>query len=468
MEAIKISDIVKITGGICNCTDDISITGAETDSRRIKKGDMYVAIVGAKADGHSFIKNAADAGAVCALVSKEVPSSPIPTILTPSPEEALRQVARAYFEALSPKAVAVTGSCGKTTTKEMLFNVFSQKYSNTLKTAGNYNSIIGLPLTVCRLSKEDQAAVFEMGTGHKGEIKTMCSIVPPDIAVITNIGTSHIEFFGSQEAIADEKCDIFRAVKPNGTIVINADDAMLAKVIDDKSFSCNKISYGIYSKADVTASNIEAFSDGDAVYTEFDINYNSHSVRAKISTLGIHNVYNALAAAAAGLADNISLESIAHGLAEFVPDDMRMKVFKCADGVTVISDVYNSNPQAVKASVKVLNDMAKGRKIVILGDMLEQGDVAEAAHTDIGRYAARFANILITRGDMAIFTSGGAAEHMSYKNIQTLHTNDDVIEYLSSFDFMSSDTFLIKGSRGMKMEEITDYILHKRLECKQQ
>ena len=462
MESIKISYVVRITGGLWDYWEHVCITGAETDSRRIKKGDMYVAIVGAKVDGHSFIKSAADSGAVCAIVSRHIENSPIPTILTESPEEALRSVARAYFEMMSPLTVAVTGSCGKTTTKEMLFDVFSQKYDNTLKTAGNYNSIIGLPLTVCRLSEKNKAAVFEMGTGHKGEIKTMCSIVKPDIAVITNIGTSHIEFFGSREAIANEKCDIFRAVKPGGTMIVNIDDDMLAKTLDDKSLTAKRITYGIYNKADVTAANIETFSRDDIFITEFDINHGSQSVHVKINTLGIHNVYNALAAAAAGIADGIPLESISRGLAEFIPDDMRMKVFKCIDGVTVISDVYNSNPQAVKASVKVMNDIAKGRKIAILGDMLEQGDFSAEAHTDIGRYTAHFVNMLITRGDMAIYTSGGAAEHMSYKNIQTLHSNEEVIEFLSSFDFMPDDTFLIKGSRGMKMEEITDYILNKR------
>lgn len=464
MEATRISDIIKIINGSCNYTDDILVTGVETDSRRIKNGDMYVAIVGAKVDGHSFIQNAADAGAVCALVSKEVPDSPIPTILTHSPEDALRQLARVYFDTLSPKAVAVTGSCGKTTTKEMLYKVFSQKYEHTLKTTGNYNSIIGLPLTVCRLSKKDQAAIFEMGTGHKGEIKTMCSIVRPDIAVITNIGTSHIEFFGSREAIANEKCDIFRAVKPNGTMVINIDDEMTARVLTDNSFSAKKITYGIYGEADVTASSIKTDSQDGIFTTEFDINYKACCTHVKINTLGIHNVYNALAAAAAGIADGIPLDSIACGLAEFMPDDMRMKVFKCSDGVTVISDVYNSNPQAVKAAVKVLNDIAPGRKIAILGDMLELGSASEQAHTDIGRYAARFVNTLITRGNMAIYTSGGAAEHISYKNIHTLHTNDDVIEFLSSFKFMHNDVILVKGSRGMKMEEITDYIIHKRLD----
>ena len=464
MEEIKISDIVRITGGVSNYTDDVFVTGVQTDSRRISKGDMYVALIGARVDGHDFIKNAADAGAVCALVSRDVENSPIPTVKVASPEESLRDIARAYFSMISPKVIAVTGSCGKTTTKEMLSEVFSTKY-NTLKTNGNYNSTIGLPLTVCRLSKENNVAVLEMGTGHKGEIKTMCSVVKPDIAIITNIGSSHIEFFGSKEAIANEKCDIYRAVSPIGTIVVNADDEMISKIMSSEVFPAKQITYGINAKADVTASNIETFSTNGAFLTEFDINYLSESVHAKINTLGIHNVYNALAASAAGLADGITLDDIVRGLAEFIPDDMRMKVFKCIDGVTLISDVYNSNPQAVKASLKVMSDIAKGRKIAILGDMLEQGDFSEEAHTDIGRYAAQFANILISRGDMAIYTSGGAAEFMPYKSIQTFHTNEDVTEYLSTFDFRYDDTFLVKGSRGMKMEEIVNYILEQRFNC---
>lgn len=461
MESIRISDIVNITNGKSNYTDNVYVTGIETDSRRISPGDMYVAIIGAKIDGHEFIKNAAEAGAVCALISHEVGNSPIPTITVGSTENALHAIAKEYLGIISPKAVAVTGSCGKTTTKEMLYEVFASKY-NTLKTNGNYNSTIGLPLTVSRLSKEHEAAIFEMGTGHKGEIATMCEIVKPDIAVITNIGTCHIEFFGSREAICSEKCDLFRATKPSGTIVVNIDDDMLAKALNDKSIIARAITFGIDNPADVTASNIETFTSDDRFITEFDINYNNTSAHARINTLGIHNVYNALAATAAGIADGIPLSKITETLERFVPDDMRMKVFKCIDGVTVISDVYNSNPQAVKAALNVMNEIGKGRKITILGDMLEQGDFSEEAHTEIGRYAAGIANIIISRGEMALYTAGGAAEHMSYKNIQTVNTNEEAIEYLSKFDFRHDDTILVKGSRGMKMEQIVDYILNAR------
>ncbi len=462
MENINLSDIINITNGECNYKEDVPVLGVETDSRRISDGYMYVAIVGEKADGHKFIQNAAENGAICALISHPVENSPIPTILVKSTENSLRLLAQKYFNIISPKVVAVTGSCGKTTTKEMLYEVFSTQY-NAMKTNGNYNSIIGLPLTVTRLSHENTVGIFEMGTGHKGEISTMCNVIKPNIAVITNIGTSHIEFFGSREAIYNEKCDIFRAVDKDGTIVVNIDDDMLIKVLDDKNITARHITYGINNIADVSAENIESFADSNNIFvTEFDISYNSKKTHAKINTLGIHNVYNALAAAAAGIAGGISLENIVLGLSHFIPDDMRMKVFKCIDGVTVISDVYNSNPQAVKASLKVLKDISKGRKIAILGDMLEQGAFSEGSHMDIGRYAALYSNILIARGEMAVYTASGAAERMSYKNIHTVATNADAIEYLSSFDFSANDTFLIKGSRGMRMEEIVDYIINKR------
>lgn len=461
MENIRISDIVRITNGKSNYTEDFPVLGIENDSRKISSGFMYVAIVGARVDGHDFIKSAAENGAVCALISHDVPDSPIPTILVDSTECALRNIAKAYFDIISPKAVAVTGSCGKTTTKEMLYCVFSQKY-NTLKTNGNYNSTIGLPLTVSRLSHENKAAVLEMGTGHKGEIATMCNIVNPDIAVITNVGTSHIEFFGSREAICHEKCDIFRATKKNGTIVVNADDDMLANAVNDESITAKTITYGINNKSDVFAQNIETFTVDGSFVTEFDICHGEEKAHTKINALGIHNVYNALAASAAGIADGIPLCDIASALEKFVPDDMRMKVFKCIDGVTVISDVYNSNPQAVKASLKVLKEISNGRKIAILGDMLEQGDFSEGAHMEIGRYASVNANFLIARGEMAVYTASGAAERMAYKNIHTVATNNDAIEYLSTFDFLPNDTILVKGSRGMKMEQIVDYIVNKR------
>ncbi len=461
MESIKLSDIIRITGGTCSYTEDFPVFGMETDSRRIKEGYIYIALIGERVDGHDFIENAAENGAVCTIVSHAVDASPIPAILVASTEDALRAIAKYYYELIMPLTVAVTGSCGKTTTKEMLALVFETKY-DTLKTEGNYNSVIGLPLTLAKLSHQNKAAVLEMGTGKKGEIQTMCDIVKPDISVISNVGTCHIEYFGTKEAIAKEKTDIFRNTKPNGTLIINADDEMLTKILAGESFSRKKITYGINNNADVTAANIESYLDDEGYVTEFDVTYNGSTQRALIRTIGTHNVYNAISAIAAGIADGIMPEQSIPSLKAFIPDDMRMKIFKCIDGVTVINDVYNANPQAVKASLDALADISKGRKIAILGDMLEQGDFSEEAHADVGRYAAKIANILITRGDMAIYTSGGAAELMSYKNIHTVHTNDEVNEFLSTFDYFPDDTFLIKGSRGMRMEEIADYILKGR------
>lgn len=462
MENITFSDIIRITNGKASTNESFNVTGIETDSRRIKKGDAYVAIVGERVDGHDFIRSAAENGAVCAIISHDVDNSPIPTVKVTSAEEALRAVAREYFKVISPKTVAVTGSCGKTTTKEMLYCVFSAKY-NTLKTNGNYNSTIGLPLTVARLSKENKAAVLEMGTGHKGEIATMTSVVSPDIAVITNIGTCHIEFFGSRDNIAKEKTDLFRAVKKEGTIVINADDEYLIKELCDKTVkAANKITFGIENKADVTAENIKSSSVAEDCKTEFDIVYGGKKAHTVINTLGIHNVYNALAAASAGIADGIDLNDIASSLASFVPDDMRMKVFKAKDGITVISDVYNSNPQAVKASLKVLSEIAPARKIAILGDMLEQGTFSEENHILTGKEAGKTADVVIARGDMAGAVAKGAAEYLSYRNINYVSTNEEVIELLSKTVLMKNDTVLVKGSRGMKMEAIVDYLLNKR------
>ena len=473
MESIKFSDILRITNGKSDYVGDFAVTGVETDSRRIKPGDIFVAIVGARVDGHSFIADVAQKGAVAAFVSRPVEDSPIPTILVESTEEALIVLAKEYFSIMSPFTVAVTGSCGKTSTKDMLFEIFSQK-GNTLKTNGNYNSTVGLPLTVCRLSSHNKQAVLEMGTGHKGEIATMCRVVQPDIAVITNIGTSHMEFFESQENIYKEKTDLFRAVKPGGTLIVNIDDEYLARVMDDDSFDANKISYGIENDADVAAANIEMFNRPEGIFTEFDIcvkntdkfNLANKGLRihAVMNSLGVHNVYNALAATAAGLAADIPLTKIVAGLKCFVADDMRLNVTRCKDGLTVISDVYNSNPQAVAAALKAMSQVAKGRKIVILGDMLELGAAAKQAHSEIGKLAAQHASFIITRGKMAIYTAGGAAELISYKNIQTVSSNKEAIEFLQGFDLSPEDTVLVKGSRGMMMEEIVDYLINKRFE----
>ena len=462
MESITYSNIAQITSGKANTIEDFPVTGVETDSRRVQKGDMYVAIIGAKADGHEFIEDAAKAGAVCALVSKPIPAS-IPLLIVPSPERALHQLAKFYFAKIAPYTVAVTGSSGKTTTKEMLFEVFSRKY-HTLKTIGNYNSTIGLPLTVCRLDSSFQAAVLEMGTGHPGEIPEMCDIVHPDIAVITNIGTSHIEFFGSKEAIRQEKCALFHATKPSGTVVINADDDLLAPMVNDLGIQANKITFGIENAADVTAQNIISSPDenGNGYKTEFELRYQGQAISVTLSTLGLHNVMNALAAAAAGIAAGISLADIASALASFVPDDMRMKIFRCMDGVTVISDIYNSNPEAAHAALKVLEMTSGQRKIAILGDMLEQGSFSQSAHINLGKAAGQCADIIIARGNMSEYIISGAADSLSYKRLFSCATNEEAIAYLSTFDFRRDDVILVKGSRGMKMEEIVEYIKTKR------
>lgn len=472
MESTKFSDIVSYTGGKTNFNGDFPVYGIETDSRRIKPGDIFVCIVGARVDGHDFINDCAKKGAVCAITSRDITDSPIPTITVPSTEEALILIAQKYYARISPFTIAVTGSCGKTSTKDMLYEIFSSK-GTTLKTIGNYNSTIGLPLTVCRATHQDKFAVLEMGTGHKGEISTMCRVVQPDIAVITNIGTCHMEFFESRENIFKEKTDLFRAVKQGGTIVINADDEYLSRYIDEDIPGVNKITYGITNKdADVTAVNIETFNLPTGIVTDFDIcikNKDQFSkivknirVHTSMRSLGIHNVYNALSATAAGLCAGIAPAKISSSLWNFVADNMRLHVTKCANGINVISDVYNSNPQAVKEALKSMNKIATGRKIAILGDMLELGSASKQAHTEIGKLAAQYSDFVITRGKMAIYTAGGAAELTSYKNIQTVGTNEQVIEFLEDFDFLPDDTILVKGSRGMKMEEIVDYLINKR------
>lgn len=471
MEATNFSDIVRYTGGKTNFDGDFPVYGIETDSRRIKPGDIFVCIIGARADGHDFIKDCAKKGALCAITSREVENSPIPTILVPSTEEALILIAKEYYKRMSPFTVVVTGSCGKTSTKDMLYEVFSSK-GTTLKTSGNYNSTIGLPLTVCKLTHRDKFAVLEMGTGHKGEIATMCRIVRPDIAIITNIGCCHLEFFETRENIFKEKTDLFRAVKEGGTIVINADDEYLAAFKDIPLPGVNKITFGITNDADVSAMNIETFNLQSGIITDFDICVKNRDQFSKIvknlrvhtsmRSLGIPNVYNALAATAAGLSAGISLTRISGSLWSYIADSMRLHVTKCKNGINVISDVYNSNPQAVKEALRSMNKIANGRKIAILGDMLELGTSAKEAHAEIGKLAAQYADFIITRGKMAIYTAGGAAELTSYKNIQTVGSNEQVIEFLKGFEFLPDDTILVKGSRGMQMEDIVNYLINER------
>ncbi len=426
---------------------DSVITDISIDSRKIKKGFLYIPIRGERFDGHDFIESAAENGAVCTLTERQSDKSSIPQIVVKSTFQALKDIAE-YYRSLfkNIKIIGISGSSGKTSTKEMIYSVLSESF-NVLKTEGNLNNEIGVPQTIFRLSDEYDTAVIEMGINHFGEMTNLAKMVKPDIAVITNIGCAHLEFLGSRDGILKAKTEMLPFISPDGMTVLNGDDDKLRTVKHD-----NTVFFGFDKENEVRAEDIKPCGfDG----TEFTIVRGSSKQKAFVPALGNHMVMNALAAFA--IAEKLSMpdDKIISGISHFKNIDGRFNVIKTSE-YTLINDCYNANPESVKASLRVLSTL-EGRRVAILADMKELGENSELMHYETGKLAAELIDVLICIGDQAKFLQKGAAE--SGTGIQTVHfdTNDQAVAELKNI-LKKSDTILIKGSHSMKLSEITDFL----------
>ncbi|MCK9218114.1 MAG: UDP-N-acetylmuramoyl-tripeptide--D-alanyl-D-alanine ligase, partial [Firmicutes bacterium] len=426
--------------------------GISTDSRTIGEGNLFIPIVGEKYDGHDFIGNAIKAGAIATLSDRSLKGKDIPYIKVKDTEDALINIAKYYRTKFDIPAIAITGSSGKTTTKEMVAAVLSQSF-NVLKNEGNYNNTIGLPHAIFKLNKDHDICVMEMGMNSFGEISKLASIVKPDLALVTNIGTAHIEFLGSRENIFKAKMEVVENFTSRNTLIINGDDDML-KAFDRNSFSI--ISVGLESENDIIAYDIKQI---DNKGIEFSVRYKNKSERFYIPVIGIHNVYNGLFGIAAGLYKDMSLENIKKGLAGFTPPDMRMETFVLKNGIRIINDAYNANPESVRAAIITLaNIQSKAKKILVLGDMMELGKYSENEHYKIGKFAAcNNIDLLITIGERSKRTQQGALQ-AGLPEAFHFENNKKGLDYLLS-RLLPYDIVLIKGSRSAKMEEIA-YLLH--------
>lgn len=458
MNIVEIADA--INGKLQNYKENLLIKGINTDSRKIKKGELFIPIKGLNFDGHDFIDKAMDLGASAALSQKRLSSADFTYILVEDTQAALIKLAAYYRSKFYIPAVAITGSSGKTTTKEMLASVLSESFE-VLKNEGNLNNNIGLPMTVFRIEKCHNICVFEMGMNRPGEIESLASVVKPDIAVITNVGTAHIEFLGSRENILKAKTEIFRFFTDDNAAIINGDDDMLATI---SNLPCKIIRYGINEKNDLSAFNMKQRGDQGM---DFSLNINGNQESFFVPLIGIHNVYNALCAIAVGLAMNMNIEKIKNGLAKFVSGKMRMEIIFTKDEIKVINDSYNANPDSTCAAIEVLKNMnCSGRRVLILADMMELGEYSSRGHKRVGEKAAQSkADILITIGEKAKDISQGALDNgMKEEQIYSFSDNKTAISKLESI-LMPKDTVLIKGSRIMKLEEIADSLregFHKR------
>ncbi len=431
--------------------EDIEIKCFSTDSRGDLRDSVFVALAGERFDGHDFVGKAFENGAVCALTERLPENTPGTYIVVPDSKKALGKIAKAYKNKISPLTVAVTGSVGKTTTKEFIYAVLSEKY-NTLKTEGNHNNDIGLPMTLLGISPENDASVIEMGMSHFGEIDYLSKITAPNIALITCIGSSHIENLGSREGIRDAKLEIRNGLKNDGILILNGDEPLLED-ISGAIYVGEKNKYSDY--------RIDRVVEGENGCA-FDLIFGGERVESiTIPVLGRHNVMNAAFAFAVGILAGMGEFEIRRGLMNFENTGLRQNIFE-KDAVTVIADCYNASPESMKASLKVLANVAErkgARKIAILGDMKELGSYSEKAHIEVGETVYKNkVDLLITVGMLAADIAASALE-CGMKNVLAFEEGkyEEIAEAVKK-NTVKGDVILFKGSRAMALEKVIELL----------
>lgn len=453
MQPLTTEEILTATGGSLLSGDkDKVITGISTNSREIGEGELFIPLVGEKFDGHEFIQAAFELGAAAVLTQKNTEPLIDKTIIRVSDtKRALGDIARFYKSKHNVPTVAVTGSVGKTTTKDMLYAVLAQKY-NTLKTLANYNNDIGLPWTIFRLEPQHEAAVLEMGMNHFGEIDYLASIGNPDVAVITNIGESHIENLGSREGIFKAKMEMANRFTKDNTLIVNGDDDFLSTVKGRGEYKV--VYYGINNpENDVYAKDIENKGLGGISFTAVA---DGKEYKAELSVPGVHNVYNALAAICVGREFGVPMDKILEGIRTFEPTAQRLAI-ENYNGITIINDCYNASPDSIKAALNVLKDTKADRRVAILGDVLEMGDYAEEAHYKLGEAVKNAGvDLLITAGENMKHLARGAKE----AGVNEIHAFDKTLEVCAFVKdaIKKGDAVLIKASHGMRFNEVYDAI----------
>lgn len=452
MKMITAAQAAQFASGVVVGDGNTPISGISTDSRSIPAGSLFIPIRGERFDGHDFLEKAVELKAAAVMSEKDV-DLPVPVIRVDDTRRALLALSGGYRSLFDIPVVGVTGSVGKTTTKEMTAAVLAQKY-NTLYTQGNLNNEIGVPLTLFRLEEKTQAAVVEMGMSAFKEISRMTVQAKPNVAIVTNIGTAHIEFLGSREGIRDAKLEILEGLQQGGTAVLNGDEPLLW--CKKNRIAAKTLYFGIDNpECDVRARNIELAGD----HVNLTIVHPNGSFDAVIGTAGRHNVYNALAATAAGLCLGLSHDQIAAGLKGF--QDIHQTITQ-EQGFTIIDSCYNASPDAVEASLEVLKSMdIPGKRFAVLGGMRELGSFAAAEHQRCGKKIAACADYLYCYGDGAEdYRLGAVKAGMPDENIHILHSHEGIAGALKRMA-KPGDALLFKGSRYWKMEKALELFREK-------
>lgn len=439
MKKISVKDIVSAVNGIFYGDKNILenyVCRVNTDSRKIVHDSLFIPLAGEKFDAHDFIEQAFANGAICTL-SEKILDTQKNFIKVDSTYQALLDLAEYYRNLLDVKIVAVTGSCGKTTTKDIIASVLSQKY-NFSKSRGNFNNHVGLPLTIFEMDSDTQIAVLEMGTNHFGEINVLSKVARPDVCVITNIGLAHIENFVSQEGILKAKSEIFNYANDNFLAVLNGDDKYLRK-LNLK----NKIYCGLDDSNNIFAYDIKGQT--------FSVNVLPRQIN--LNYPGEFMIKNSLIAIAIGKYFDVPDEKIIFGVENFQLSNMRMEFLHAKNNLTIINDVYNASPTSMKSAIDVLDSINAENKICILGDMFELGENSPKFHFDIGNYlSTKKINLVICIGDLAknIFDGINSIEKKYYKTKE---------EFFYAKNNFANATVLIKASRGMHFEEIVNKLM---------
>ena len=468
---ITIRDVIHAITGNPAASGQLAITEAVIDSRKAIPGSLFVALVGEQTDGHHFIHAAFERGAQVALVQQEVGPSfraldlrdmkPGEQFTLPEPPfcirvadslNALQDVARWWRAKLNVKVIGITGSVGKSSTKELTAEVLSRRF-HTYKNPGNYNNEIGLPLTLLNLGEGYEVMVAEMGFYYPGEIAFLCDIAKPDIGMITNIGTVHAERAGSQEVIAKGKAELVEALPaaPNGTAVLNLDDPLVKGMAD--MTKADVIYYGLNSQADIWADEIQ----GRGLQgIQFRLHYQEKSILLQVPLLGRHSVQTILRASAAGVSLGMTLDEIAEGLAQS-STQLRLVAVETESGALILDDTYNATPESTIAALDLLNEI-KGQKIAVLGDMLELGTYEQAGHEQVGKRAAEVVNHLIAVGPRGkIIAETAKARGLPSTAIEWVEDSLEAADLLK-YNLRAGDVVLVKGSHGLRMDRISSIL----------
>jgi UDP-N-acetylmuramoyl-tripeptide--D-alanyl-D-alanine ligase len=455
MEALSIKELVVASNGTLVQGKELEkIQNIVIDSRKATEVDAFIAIIGENLDGHKFMQSALENGCKTFIKNKsnsiKIISSDINLIEVEDTTKALGDIAKFYKEKFNIPYIGVTGSVGKTTTKDMIYAAISTEF-NTLKNEGNFNNHIGVPLTLFNLNSKHECAIIEMGMSNFNEIEYLANIVNPKIGVISNIGLSHIENLGSQEGILKAKLEITSNFDEANILIVNGDDEHLKKICKD-GLKYDLKTFGFDKNNDVYCTDYIIGEES----LSFKCVIGDNEEEIFIPTVGKHNIYNAMAAILVGLSLDMNLEDIKNGLRNFKASKMRLDIIK-KDDLTIINDAYNASPDSMKAALDILGRYEK-RRVAILGDMFEMGEHSEYGHRLVGEHAISNVDILITIGENSKYISDESIKlGLNKDNVYHFYNKETAIDKLNGI-INKDDVVLVKASRGMQLENIVQYL----------